>query len=79
MPLVIRLLTFLGRNWKFIAISLGLVATSHFVFSESWGQALQTLERFVWLIILCVSLLAVGRYFAWKKARELRMQNHDKS
>ncbi len=72
MPLVIRIIVLLARNWRYLAITAGLMAATHFVFSEAWGQMIKTLERFFWLIILCIFLVAAGRFFAWRTAKVKR-------
>jgi hypothetical protein len=59
-PLLIRLLTFLGRNWKTVAIALGLIAAGKFVPWDALMQALKTLARFWWLIAFCIAILILA-------------------
>ena len=77
MPLVIRILIFLARNWRFIAITIGLMAGAQFVLSEAWSQMIATLERFIWLIILCLFLVVVARFFTWRTANANRRDTNE--
>jgi hypothetical protein len=75
-PVILRILGFAGkflvRNWKTIAITLGLVAATGFVFREAASQAVSTLERFIWLGIIVLALLAVTQFLKLRTEAEKR-------
>jgi hypothetical protein len=76
MPVILRILGIAGkffvRNWKTIAITLGLVAATGFVFGDAMSQAATTLERFIWLGIVVLLLLAIIQFLKFLTAGKRR-------
>ena len=82
MPVILRLLgvaaKFLVKNWRPIAITLGLFAATGFVFREAASQAVSTLERFIWLGIIVMALFVFAQYLNLRTEAEKRKDKNER-
>jgi len=72
-----KVLVLAAKKWKGIALTVGILAGARFVGKESFGQAMLTLQRFIWLIVACLILLVVARYLSLKIEREKRWRKDE--